>query len=126
MIKEEAMKKEMQEETLMDDELLGEEGDEEDETYEESENEEDSDDEMSDEDFDEDIAIEELELLGPVQPFSHDDCIEGQCKAGKKQDFRKVEQDFGMYRSHRFPYALAASCISHYGNTSLSPSSEFC
>ncbi|CZR56412.1 uncharacterized protein PAC_06300 [Phialocephala subalpina] len=93
--KEKQEKRERQRGTLMDDFVFGEEStrDEDDEnesSYEESESEEYSDDEEEVEDID----MEEVDFLGPVQPFDHTDCLEGQCTASTPAGLRRAGKDY--------------------------------
>lgn len=101
MKEEERLKRERQRGTLMDDDVFGEEGtrdedDENDSSHEDDESVEYSDDES---DF-EDVENAEVEFLGPVQPFDHTDCIEGQCQASTNAGLRRAGRDYGMFMSH--------------------------
>jgi hypothetical protein len=109
-------KRERQMGTLMDDFVFGEEGtrDEDDEMDESWED--DGSVEYSDDDEEvEDIETEEVEFLGPVQPFDHSDCIEGECKASTPAGLRRAGKDYGILMSPIPILFIPTSC----GNQSI-------
>jgi hypothetical protein len=96
---EEEAKKESEKNTLMNDAIFGDGDDESDGTYDDSEDsevEEWSDDEEVEEG---EIGSDELDFLGPLQPFSHDNCIGSRCENANHMAFMKAGRDFGTDKS---------------------------
>ena len=104
---EEEAKKGKEKNTLMDDEIFGDGDDSDDETYgisgDSGVEEFSSDEDMSangsdDEEFnDVQIDSDEVELLGPLQPYPHHDCVGFRCPNHKYFDFNRAGRDFGTY-----------------------------
>lgn len=97
LAEEEKLKRERQSGTLMDDDVFGEEGtrdedDENDSSYEDDESVDYSEDDERD--MEDEIENEEVEFLGPVQPFDHTDCIMGQCQASTNAGLRRAGKDY--------------------------------